>query len=411
AGPLPLSILALDAAATTSMDEEVDARTTYPDGSLRMLRTLEWSLRFQWAFRRVWMEKRNRMFLKPLLVKVLGLFCESLRRLVAGSITGIPLVGVVLAKQATTQATELSVSPSADLKNIQAGHLAVVHGDRPTVALVLGQGTRGLENLLAISPLNVSVEADARLPGISGLVAPGTVVNAGPVSITSEELILGRAAAGAHADGRVQEVVALSSKLSLVLGKAGSALGLTPPSVAAPYESASAWALNAPVDAAATRLFLQQVPSASGSGTGGRIPVARPGELMLIRGADEEGRWWQGVVTVDRVDILKGAEARSEDEVTGTATPPCCGDDDEVMVVTLRSIQLPKGLVREATLRRDFAGFGGPSLATGVVLPKELDTGTASLEVVDNGVTKVVLRDAELRAAHALLKSWTGMRL
>ncbi|NOK13067.1 hypothetical protein, partial [Corallococcus exercitus] len=192
------------------------------------------------------------------------------------------------------------------------------------------------------------------------------------------------------------------------LGQGGGALGLVPPAVAAPYPGQT-FKLVPPVEVGATRLFLDGMPSASASGSSKPVQVARPGELLLVRGADDEGTWWQGVAQVDTVDVRTGAAARADDEVTTTPTPLCCGDDEEVVVITLRDLQLPKALVRDVTLRRDFKGFGGPSLATGVMLPIELDPGTANITVQDGGVTKTVLRDPELRAATTVLKSWLGV--
>ncbi|NOK15721.1 hypothetical protein [Corallococcus carmarthensis] len=411
-GQLSNELTTLDIEAGKGMDEAVAARLAYPDGSLRMLRTLEWSLRFHWVFRQKWFDARNRAALAPLLRQVLKPFCDSLTRVLAGQSTGIPLVGpVALVKDTPTQATALSVTPTVDLGLVQAGHVANVGGDRPTLALVLGWevkgGTPGEKRLL-IAPLNVSIATDAKLPGVAGLVRSGSPVTGSAVFISTQELLDGHAAAGPQSDGVVQEAIALGAKLNLILGQGGGALGLVPPVVAEPYPGQT-FNLLPPVEVGATRLFLDGVPLASTSGSSKPVQVARPGELLLVRGADDEGTWWQGVAQVDTVDVRTGAAARADDEVTTTPTPLCCEDDEEVVVITLRDLQMPKALVRDVTLRRDFKGFGGPCLATGVMLPIELDPGTANITVQDSGVTKTVLRDPELRAATTVLKSWLGV--
>ncbi|QAT84711.1 hypothetical protein EJ065_3144 [Corallococcus coralloides] len=408
-GQLSNELTTLDIEAGKGMDEAVASRLAYPDGSLRMLRTLEWSLRFHWVFRQRWFDVRNRAALAPLLTLVLKPFCDSLTRVLAGQSTGIPLVGpVALVKDTLTQATALSVTPTVDLGQVQPGHVAHVGGDRPTLALVLGWEVKGAEKRLRIAPLNVSIATDAKLPGVAGLVRSGTPVDGSAVSVSSQELMDGHAATGPQADGVVQEIIALGAKLNLILGQGGGALGLVPPAVAAPYPGQT-FKLLPPVEVGATRLFLDGIPLASTSGSSKPVQVARPGELLLVRGADDEGTWWQGVATVDTVDVRTGAAARADDEVTTAPTPLGCGDDEEVVVITLRDLQMPKALVRDVTLRRDFKGFGGPSLATGVMLPIELDSGTANVTVQDGGVTKTVLRDPELRAATTVLKSWLGV--
>lgn len=409
AGHPPKAIEDLDAAAASAMNDEVNARLAYPDGPLRMLRALEWALRFQWVFRLNWFKVRNQVSLKPLLKRVLSVFTDNLSRLLSKQPTGFPLA-LAVAKDTATQATTLSVTSSADLTNVKPGQLAVIGGDRPALAIVLGWEAKGgskPERRLKISALNASIATGAKLPGVAGMVQLGAPVNAGPVSFTADELLTGNASAGPQANGLVQEVIALASRMALVLGKDTHPLGLAPPVVAAPYPSVTFDVLE-PVEVGATRLFLQSAPPASASGSTKSVPVARPGELLLIRGADEEGTWWQSVVQVDSVDVRSAASAKDDDAATGTPVPPCCEDDDEIVVITLRDMQLPKSLVRNVTLRRDFKGFGGPSLATGVVLPIEVDPDTATLTEPDSGKNQVVLRDPELRAAVSILKTWVG---
>ena len=131
---------------------------------------------------------------------------------------------------------------------------------------------------------------------------------------------------------------------------------------------------------------------------------------MLLRGADEHDQFWQTVVEVDRAEIVAGAQARADDAVSATATPPCCADDAPVMIVHVRTMQLPTGvvLVRAIRLHRDFRGFGLRSLLARGVLPVQLDPETATVTVPDGAVTRTVLRDPELKVAVRIFEEWLG---
>jgi hypothetical protein len=405
------ALVTLDQRASPALDDAVSMRLAYPDGTLRTLRALEWALRWHWAFRERWFEARRRLALRPLYGQVLGVFCDSLRALYAGQSTGAPIAGSRLARDVATRASEVPIEPKLDLSKLRAGQIAVLRGDRPTAVLLLGSeirpagGGRPSELLLRTAPLEVSVVAAPKLPGIAGLARQGTPLDAGPVSVSDEELRSGQSAAGAHADGLPLEMVGFGSRLALLLGKSGGSGRPTPPAIPAPYPAINEFALEEPVTVGATRLFLKTVPSAPGVDSR-RVMMARPGELLLIRGADAEGNWWQSVIEVARADLLTGAAAREQDQATGTPTPVCCESEASVVVITLRDMSIPHDLVRAVALSRDFVGFGPSSLAAREVLPETLDPETQTIHLVDGGVSKVVLRDPELRAAIHVLDSW-----
>lgn len=408
------SLKALDDKAAPAIDDAVATRLAYPDGTLRTLRLMEWALRWQWTFRQHWFATRRRLMLRPLFTRVMAVFCDSLQAVKEGSNTGAPLAGTRLLRDATTQATTLPIEPMRDLTRMLPGQIAIVRGERPSLALLLASEIkpaapgRPAEQSLHVAPLNVSVATEKGLPGIAGLVKKGTPIDGGSVAISDEELRAGASAAGAHADALPQEVVALGSRLALILGKSGGPGRPAPPQIPAPFAGIASFAVEEPVTVGATRLFLKAVPPAAQSGSAGPVMMARPGELLLIRGADEDNSWWQSVIEVARVDALTGAAARAQDEVTGTPTPVCCESEAPVIVISLREMLIPHDLVRNVTVSRAFQGFGPSSLAAREVLPESLDPDTATAQVSDGGQQKVVLRDPELRAALRILDGWLG---
>jgi hypothetical protein len=404
----------LDRVCGGALDDAVEMRLQYPDGSLRTLRVMEWTLRLQWSFRERWFDNRRRLVLRALYDRALRVFCDSLNALREGRDTGAPLAGVKLARDAATQATTLSITPRQDLSRLAPGQLALVRGERPTLALLLdselkpGGPGQPTEQILHIAPLHVSVATDRKLPGISGLVKQGTPIDGGRVALTDEELRAGASAAGEQADALPQEVVALGSRLALVLGRPGGLGRPASPPIPAPFPGISSFAVEEPVSVGATRLFLKSVPLPAQSGTSRPVMMARPGELLLIRGADADGHWWQAVIEVARVDLLTGAAARAQDELTGTPTPVCCEQEAPVAVITLRDMNLPHDLVRQVTVSRAFLGFGCASIGARDLLPENLDPETETVRVDDAGVSKVVRRDPELRAALRVLDGWLG---
>jgi hypothetical protein len=194
----------------------------------------------------------------------------------------------------------------------------------------------------------------------------------------------------------------------LILGRTGGPGRPAPPQLPAPFPSIEHFPIEEPVAVGATRLFLKSVPPPAQSGSARPIMMARPGEILLIRGADTDGNWWQSAIEVARVEALTGAAAREQDDATGTPTPTCCENEAPVIVVTLREMLIPHDLVRNVTISRSFQGFGPSSLAAREMLPETLDPDTATLRVTDGGEQKVVLRDPELQAAIRVLDGWLG---
>jgi hypothetical protein len=408
------TLIALESTAAPALDDAVATRLAYPDGTLRTLRLMEWALRWQWTFRERWFERRRRLVLRPLFTRVMAVFCDSLQALRAGSDTGAPLAGTRLGRDVTAQATVLPIEPMRDLSKLLLGQIAIVRGERPTIALLLASeiklGAPGQPNeqRLHVPPLNVSIETERGLPGIPGLVKKGTPIDGGRITITDEELRAGASAAGKQADALPQTAVALGSRLALILGRTGGPGRPAPPQLPAPFPSIEHFPIEEPVAVGATRLFLKSVPPPAQSGSARPIMMARPGEILLIRGADTDGNWWQSAIEVARVEALTGAAAREQDDATGTPTPTCCENEAPVIVVTLREMLIPHDLVRNVTISRSFQGFGPSSLAAREMLPETLDPDTATLRVTDGGEQKVVLRDPELQAAIRVLDGWLG---
>jgi hypothetical protein len=254
-----------------------------------------------------------------------------------------------------------------------------------------------------VPSLRISVATDPPdLPGIAGMALKGVALGTRlPRPFTSEELLTGRSAGGANLDGRLHSLIAHRSRLALVLGENGGGDRPAPPAMARPYDSITKFAVEGTVEVGATRLFLSSMPPKSASGTGDQIGIARPGEILLLRGIDADGEWWQTAIEVESCEALKASEARADDETTATPTPACFCEDDEIMVVSVRSMQFPSALT-QVELRRDFAGFGGRSLLTGVMLPVAWDGDTAS--ITKDGA--MVRRDPELRAAAKVFDDW-----
>lgn len=410
-GPgVALELRRVDESASATLDTEVDARIAYPDGPLRMLRLLEQTLRFFWSARRAWMGRRHALLTRPLLTAYFAPWIDSLRRVVHGGDSGVVLpAGTHLAALAQVRSRELVLTGAVPEPFPAAGRLLYLGGDRPTAAIIvdrLGDGTR-----VAITPLTVSVEAGATLRGTPGLVAAGVPVGGDFPTITEVEWRRGRSRFGREADGVLEALLGHAGRLALLLGGPGGFKDRDDaPGVPAPYPAIDHFAVEAPVAPSATRLFVTTIPSPAASGTGDAAAIVRPGELVLVRGADDDGVFWQTVAEVDRAELVTGAEARADDAASANPTPPCCADAAPVIVIHLRSIQLPTDvtLVRAIRLHRDFRGFGYRSLLARAVLPEVLDGETATIQVTDGATTKAVRRDPELKVAVRVFEDWLG---
>jgi hypothetical protein len=409
------ALLTLDTEMGKALDDATATRLAYPDGTLRHLRLIESMLRWQWAFRERWFEARRRLALRPLYVGVMSVFCDSLTAVRDGDRTTAPLGGgVTVARDTPTQSMTIPIRPRRDLSKLVPGQIAIVRGARPTLALLLASEIKPAapgqpsQQLLHVAPVNVSVASDPKLPGIAGLVQAGTTIDAEAVTVSADELLAGASDAGANADALPQEVAALGSRLALILGAAGGPGRPAPPAIPAPYQAVASFDVEEPVSVGDTRLFLKAVPPVAQAGTSRAVMMARPGELLLIRGAAADDTWWQSVIEVGRVDILTGAAARAQDQATGTPTPACCGDDTPVVVITVRDMQLPHDLVRGVSLSRGFQGFGCASVAARQMLPETLDPETATVHINDGGTSRVLRRDPELDAVVHILDGWLG---
>jgi hypothetical protein len=408
ASGLPLSIEQLDAAAAKAMNEAIEQRIGYPDGPLRQLRMLQWTLRFFWEHRKRWMAWRHGLVLGPLYSEYMGTFTRSLELVLAGQRSGLPLPDdSILGRDARVGATEIALAGVPDLSTLRAGQMVLVRGGRPTAAPVvdtLFDGKKLPPLRLKVPPLAVSVETGKDLPGVPGLVTVETPLRDHYRRLDDDELRRGTNREGRAADGIVQALVAHRSRLALVLGDAGGGGRPAPPAVARPYAGIARFDLEGTVAPGANQLLLKSLPPSSASGNGQLLPIARPGEMLLLYGLDEEGEAWQTALEVDRVRVTTAAEARADEEAGATPPPPCCADDEQVMIVHVRNMQVPYEL-HGAFLHRSFAGFAAPSLFTGIMLPEGLDPDTPSGVQVGASLLRPH-RDPELAAAVRVFDEW-----
>jgi hypothetical protein len=405
---LPLALERLDSAAATAMNEAIENRIGYPDGPLRQLRMLQWTLRFFWEHRKRWMAWRHQLVLAPLYAAYTGTYTSSLQRVLSGQASGIPLpADSITGRDALVGSTELALAGVPDLSSLAAGQIVVVGGDRPTAAPVvdtLFDGRKLPPLRLKTTALAVSAETGRNLPGVPGLIKVETPLGDRYRPLDEDELRRGENRQGRAADGVVQSLVAHRSRLALLLGDAGAANRPAPPAMARPYPGIHRFDLEGTIAPGANRLFLKTLPPAAASGNGTLLPIARPGELLLLYGVDEEGEAWQTAVEVQQARKVTAREARAEEDGGATPPPPCCADEQDVMVVELRSMQIPHEL-HGAFLHRSFAGFGARSLMTGSVLPVQLDGDTTSEIHVGPDVIRPH-RDPELAAAVRVLDEW-----
>lgn len=409
---LPLTLEKLDVAAAQAMNEAVENRIGYPDGPLRQLRMLQWTLRFFWQHRTAWMAWRHGLVLARLYAEYMRGFTLSLERVLAGQPSGIPLpANSKFGRETLIGATEIPLAGIPNLSSLVAGQIVVVGGERPTAAPVvdvLFDGRKLPPMRLKVPPLAVSVATGKDVPGVPGLIKLATPLGDHHRRLDDDELRRSANRLGPAGDAIVQSLVAHRSRLALVLGDAGGGAGKrpAPPVIANPYPGIHRFDLEGPITPSDNRLFLKSIPPASASGTGESLPIARPGEFVLLYGRDEEGVAWQTAVEVDHVVVTTGGEAKKDEVAGATPVPPCCGHDEPVMVVYVRSMQLPSDVQLDgAFLHRSFAGFGVQSLVTGVVLPETLDGDTSSTVQVGPDLLRP-RRDPELRAAVRVFDDW-----
>lgn len=428
---LPTALDTLDGAAAQAMNDAVENRIGYPDGPLRQLRMLQWTLRFFWDHRRGWMNWRHKLVLSRLHREYLENFTRSLERVLKGQgsgiiypgnstgAAGVPLPGnTKVGKQILVGATEIPLSNLPDLTLLQAGRIAVIAGDRPTAAPVIDSlidGKKLPPVRFKIPKLAVSVETGAGLPGTPGLIATGTPIQDHYRKIDDDELYRGAHRPGLPGDGRpsraadgiIHALIAHRSQLALVVGNSGGDDRPSAPAMARPYPGVAKFELEGTVAPSDNRLFLKALPQRASSGTGEQLLLAAPGEFLLLYGKDQDHQGWQTAIEVDRCVIVTGSEARRDDGSGATPVPACCADDELVMVIYLRQMYLPSEVTElsSAFLHRSFAGFGARSLMTRVMLPVDLDPSTSS-SVTVGGATISPRRDPELEVAWRVFDEW-----
>lgn len=386
-----LSVPVEEGPLRAELDKAVAGRLQYPDGSLRMLRTMEAAFAWTWPQRVKWFTTRRDLVLAPLVARFRAPFDASLRALIGGGDTGLLALGLTVGPAVAVSATQVitgepdSLLPNVD--DIEPGQVGVIDGDRPAAVTILGVSAAHGRVTLDVSPVRVSVAAGS---GPAGLIAGGSEIGASAAGLTPDELRAGESALGPAADGLVAETLALWSRVCVVFGRATveAESAAVPDPVGGPLEHL-AWLGTVP--ARATTLVLTDLPPAMWDRTDPDDPVprvVRAGETLLLRGTTQpEGGGSatvvQGVVEIDTVirttsSMLDAMDLSAAGKLSTVASgdddaPPFpCGPEHDVAVVTLRRNTVDVSLTGPVTLRRDFAGFDAISLATRRMLPAEL---------------------------------------
>ena len=435
AGTLPaLLVLPVElGGVAVELDTVLAERVAHPDGSLRILRTLEIAFARWWPSALRWMAVRAQpgRSLDRALRRFTDPFVTSLAALVQGSDTGLGVEGLSLGEPGNVSAALLVCDAPASLattvaRTVEAGQVAVLPAERPAAAVLLGVGSLQDRLALQIAPLRVSlVPPDLGVPGSPGLVATGTPLADRGTPISPDELRRGFAVAPER-DGVVEQVVALYSQLALVLGRSALTArlaGVTVPDPPGPVLSTISWHGEvAPMTAA---FVLHGVPEAWWDrGAGTPVPrFARPGELLLLRGPappDPDGvsagvlqtvvevdrTVWLSGAMLDRIDTTRAALLATDPAVLADIGGPTivCGPTADLALLTVRRTWQVDPVQGPLTFRRDFAGFDLPSLAVGRPLGDEL---VRDITGVAPPGPAGVDRSVELAAALGLLDDWT----
>lgn len=402
------------------LDESVDAQIAYPDGSLRQLRTLEWTFLMHWSARLPWFWYRRERMLKPLLHRFLRAFRQSVSRLRKHLPTPFPLT-LTLNRPAAVGDTTLQIAPRADgllhdFSKVVPGQLARLHGDRSTLALVLGvdpplRADGQILQRLRVSPLRVSLATGKDVQGSAGMIGKAAALSPHPVAPSEDEIRAGTSADHPENDGVLAEMVSVWSKLCLLLGtnavETHSAFGAALP---CPLGLTTKIPVIGPVEPAADRLLVR-VKDLEKLGFPAKSPhFARPGEMLLLRGRTEDGDLWQTAVEVRGVVRVAEKDAQGDLSVVTLRKPLCCEGPGEILAVLITSTKLPAPLVEDVRLHRHFRGFGAPSLASENILPKVLDPDSATEGEAVSEEDKRVYRGPELETALAILQHWLGDR-
>lgn len=419
-------------ALARELDAVVSGRLAYPDGSLRILRTLEVAFARWWPSLLRWMALRCHPggALDRALSRFVQPFVDGLSGLIRGIDGGFAVDGLAVADPVGLGGTQVPTDSPASLgasltRVVEAGQVAVLAGPRPSAAVVLGLGRDGDRLTLLTTPLRLSQADPAAAPGVPGLVPAGAAVADPTAALGTPELRRGSADDPAR-DGLVEQAVSLHSQLALVLGRPrlASALGsVQVPEPSGPPLQSVTWHGSVPGSTAA--FVLHGTPAAWWDRSGERPQprLVRPGELVLLRGEEppdpdgNPGDTAQSVLEVDRavwlpgsmlerVDLSRAAVLATDPDVLGGLGGPAllCGPQEDLVLVTVRRTWQARPLEGPLTLRRDFPGFDLATLAVRTPLGATLvEAVTGSPPLGPSGVD----RELELSAAVGLLDDWT----
>ena len=409
----------------------VEERIGYPDGSLRMLRVMEWAFASSWPATLRQLRLRGARALVPRMARFREHFVTSVRALVEGGDTGLGCDGLAVGAPTPAGSTVLSTDAPASLADaldpVEPGQVAIMLQDRPTAAVVLGLDEQDGRLAFAVEPLRVSVAPGPSVPGTPGLVSADQAVGCDAPGFAEVELQNGLPAAGPAADGLLQQTLALYSRLSLLFGREtiDSELGasaVVPDPTASPVHNIELYGHVPPrtqtviVHGLGPELWFDP-------GDGLHSRLARAGELLLLRGLlepeDEEsapGPLIQGVLDVETVTPILGATfARLDTSAAAVLTTDssrlgekpktlACGPREDLVLLMLRRSWQTDAMVGPLTLRRDFAGFDLFTLATG---REQAGSLISRLGLEADTPPPPVDRADELAAALTVLEDWT----
>ncbi|MFO0762617.1 MAG: hypothetical protein U0359_39625 [Byssovorax sp.] len=401
------------------IDEAVAARIAYPDGPLRILRMLESSFARFWTARLPWFAARKLAYLDRLLdKKFLQTFQDELSKVIRKQGTSFPLRDVALDlsnSPAPVGATwlQLAAAPGGGKPNgwdqVAPGQIAFIDGPRRTLVVVLGgERRRGKrtpkaeadEDLyrLKICPLQVSIARGAAPEsGVAGMLTEPSTIGPGPVFLAVDDVRRGSIAGAPEHNGLMESLLTHWSRLRLLRGK-GKVEDL-PSSL----DMATTVEISGELRPHDNRLVIEIEKLPAGlQPTAREAPIlARPGELLLVRGSGPVSEAtgvavvWQGVVEV--VAIARMQTKEEAPPLVALRGAVCCEEPGDYLVIQVKDTAFPVVLT-EVTLHRNFTGFGTPSLAVGKLLPSEIDPESHDDPEVD--------RSPELKAACAVLASW-----
>lgn len=400
------------------LDAVVEARIKDPDGTMRSLRAMEWAFSGFWWVRVGWFTARRDGHLTPLFRKrFLRTFLLDLASALSGQPTSFPFAFDLPATQplfTTGEHIPLPGGVSDDaIARLKPGMIAIIDGDRKAIAVVRGLDPSPSGQMrIRVMPLSISMAAGSKLPGVAGMITTARISGAPlPPDLRSAANLRDGAAHGRpQDDALLQELAAHWSRLCLVRGwqKIHAVLKGDFPTHLGHGQRLP---VLGPVAPGAHRIILDPAALAAHGFDldGPKKPIiARPGEVLLLRGTDAAGTAWQDAVEVLTITRTTADKVDQEDPAPPPLGKPiCCQDPGDRVVVTVKQSHLPEALVSDISLHRDFRGFGAPSLAVGKLLPGEVDPDSHTGDKV-NG--HEVYRGPELTAARQILDRWLWTR-